>query len=56
MDIGVANIVTTIGSSTTSYLVTYAPIFVLIIGLVLAIAVIGAILDRLYPGQDDDKV
>jgi cytochrome c biogenesis protein CcdA len=48
-DIGISNIVTTIASSTTSYLLTYKVLFVFIIGLVLAIAVIGALIDRAFP-------
>lgn len=59
MDIGAAQIVTTIASSTTSYFDVYSPIFLVVGGLVLAIAVIGALLDRFFPEArqpDDDKV
>lgn len=49
MDIGITNIVTVIADSAGEYLVTYAPLFVLIAGLVLALGIIGAILDRLFP-------
>jgi hypothetical protein len=38
-----------IASSTTNYLITFSPIFILIAGLVLALVVITAILDMLRP-------
>jgi len=53
MDIGAAQIVTTIATSTTEYFDVYSPIFLLIGGVVLAIAVIGALLDRFFPGHND---
>lgn len=55
MDIGISNIVTVIIDSAGDYLVTYSPLFIAIAGLVLAIAVIGAIIDRLYPDQTTNK-
>jgi len=45
MDIGGSQIVTTIASSTTNYFEVYSPIFLLIGGLVLALAVIGVLID-----------
>lgn len=45
MDIGGTQIVTTIASSTTNYFEVYSPIFLLIGGLVLAIGIIGALID-----------
>jgi len=45
MDIGGSQIVTTIASSTTNYFEVYAPIFLLVGGIVLAIGVIGALID-----------
>lgn len=45
MDIGGSQIVTTIASSTGNYFEVYSPIFLLIGGLVLAIGIIGALID-----------
>lgn len=45
MDIGGSQIVTTIASSTTNYFEVYAPIFLLVGGIVLAIGVVGALID-----------
>jgi len=45
MDIGGSQIVTTIASSTTNYFEVYSPIFLLVGGLVLAMVVIGALID-----------
>lgn len=55
MDIGISNIVTVIASSSASYLVTYAPLFVFIAGLVLALTIIGALIDRSVPETTSQK-
>ena len=44
MDIGIQQITTQIASSTTGYLVTFSPIFLLVGGLILAIVVIASLL------------
>lgn len=49
MDIGANEITDTIVNSSSDYLVEYSPIFLMIGGLVLALAVIGALIDRFYP-------
>jgi hypothetical protein len=54
MDIGASAITTTIVGSTTGYLAEYSPIFLLVAGIVLAIGVIGAILDRFLGSKDND--
>lgn len=48
-DIGITNIVEVIISSAGGYLVQYSPLFIFMAGLVLAISIIGAIIDRLFP-------
>lgn len=53
MDIGADEITSVIVASTTDYMVEYSPIFLLMGSLVLALVVIGAILDRFFPRQDD---
>ena len=52
MDIGGTQIVTTIASSTTTYFEVYAPVFLLIGGLVLAIGVIGVLIDTVTNKKD----
>jgi len=55
MDIGANQIVDVIVSSTTAYVAEYSPIFLLIGGIVLALAVIGALLDKFFPGQEKEE-
>lgn len=50
MDIGASEITDVIVASTTSYLVEYSSIFLMVGGLVLALAVIGGLVD-LFTGQ-----
>lgn len=45
MDIGGTQIVATIASSTGNYFEVYSPIFLLIGGLVLALGIVGALID-----------
>lgn len=45
MDIGGSQIVTTIASSTTGYFQVYSPIFLLVSSLVLAVGIIGSLID-----------
>jgi len=45
MDIGGTQIVATIASSTSDYFVIYSPIFLLIGGIVLAIGIIGVLVE-----------
>jgi predicted membrane channel-forming protein YqfA (hemolysin III family) len=45
MDIGGSQIVTTIASSTTNYFEVYAPVFLLVGGIVLAVGVVGLLID-----------
>ncbi len=45
MDIGGSQIVTTIASSTSTYFEVYSPIFLLVGGIVLAISIIGALIN-----------
>lgn len=47
MDIGGTQIVSTIASSTSNYFEVYSPIFLLIGGLVLAMVVIGSLIDMI---------
>lgn len=56
MDIGASQIVATVASSSTSYLDVYSPIFLLIAGLVLALGILGALLDRFFPQKEDRVV
>lgn len=55
MDIGANEITGVIVGSTTDYLGEYSPVFLLIAGIVLALAVIGALLDRFFPGQNEEE-
>jgi len=48
MDIGASQITSVIVASTTDYLGEYSPIFLLIAGLVLAIGVMGALIDKFF--------
>lgn len=52
MDVGAAGIVSTVASSSTSYLAVYSPIFLLIGGLMLALGVV-AILIGIFGGNAD---
>jgi len=52
MDIGISQITNVITASTTSYMVEYKSIFLLMGGLVLALGVIGALIDR-FTGHPD---
>lgn len=54
MDIGISNIVPIIAQSTTDYLAEYAPLFLLIAGLVLAIGIIFKIVGFI-PGGDTES-
>lgn len=53
MDIGADQITSVIVASTTDYISAYSSIFLLIGGLVLALAVIGALLDKFFPRQEE---
>lgn len=55
MDIGANQITTIIVASTTDYIATYSSVFLLGGGLVLALGVMGALLDRFF-GSDTDMV
>ena len=52
MDIGGSQIALWIASSTTAAFEAYAPIFLLVGGLVLALAVIGGLIDRFFPSDE----
>jgi len=54
-DIGIANIVTTITASAGSYLVQYAPLFILVAGLVLAFGIIGGLIDATLNRQHETE-
>jgi len=54
MDIGASQITSVIVASTTDYIAAYSPVFLLIAGLVLALAVIGALIDRFFPDNRQD--
>lgn len=54
MDIGTEQIVATIASSTTGYLVTFSPLFLFIGGLVLAVVVIYMLLSIFKKDKDQD--
>jgi len=53
MDIGANQITSVIVASTTDYIQAYSSIFLLIGGLVLALGVIGALLDKFFPRQEE---
>jgi len=55
MDIGANAITTVIVGSTTSYIAEYSPIFLLIGGIVLALGVMGALIDRFF-GTNTNKL
>jgi uncharacterized membrane protein YccC len=55
MDIGASQITSVIVASTTDYISTYSSIFLLIGGIVLALAVVGALLDKFFPVQNEDQ-
>jgi predicted membrane channel-forming protein YqfA (hemolysin III family) len=55
MDIGASQITTVIVASTTDYIQTYSSVFLLVGGIVLALAVIGAMLDKFFPGQEEPQ-
>jgi len=55
MDIGADQITSVIVASTTDYISAYSSIFLLIGGIVLALGVIGALLDKFFPRQDDTQ-
>jgi hypothetical protein len=52
MDIGGANILSTVASSTTNYFDVYSPIFLGIGGLVLAMVVINALIDMVIEKKE----
>lgn len=57
MDIGADQITSVIVASTTSYIGAYSSIFLLIGGIVLALGVIGALLDKFFPSHlETDRV
>jgi hypothetical protein len=53
MDIGINLIVEEVISSTGGYLVVYLPLFLFVMGLVLALAIIGRLITFFYPDKDD---
>jgi hypothetical protein len=53
MDIGADEITSIIVASTTDYIAEYSSIFLLVGGLVLALGVIGALLDKFFPRQEE---
>lgn len=53
MDIGINEILDEIVSGATDALATYAPVFLLIAGIVLAFGVIDRLLDFFFPGRGD---
>lgn len=53
MDIGIAQITTEIASSTTGYLATYSSLFLLMGALVLALGIIGALIDKFFPDRQN---
>lgn len=50
LDLGMDQVVLTIASSTSGYLVTFAPLFLFIGGLVLAIVVLFKLVSFINPG------
>lgn len=55
MDIGINQIVTEIASSTSSYLVTFSPLFLLVGGIILAFGIISALIG-FVPKKNSDVV
>lgn len=55
IDIGIADIVALVIESTTDYLVVFMPLFVLMIGIVLAYVVIMLILRAIYGGGEEEN-
>ena len=55
MDIGANQITTVIVASTTDYISSYSSIFLLIGGIVLALGVIGALLDKFFGRHDTNE-
>jgi hypothetical protein len=53
MDIGGSEIAAWIASSTSAAFFEYSPVFLLVGGIVLALGIIGALIDRLFPVPDD---
>lgn len=61
MDIGASQIVTQIASGTTQYLSVYAPVFLLMGGIILAIGIIGVLISfltgkKIDTFRDDDII
>lgn len=54
MDIGISNIVPIIAQSTTDYLAEYAPLFLLIAGLLLAVGIIFKLMGFIPGAGRDD--
>jgi hypothetical protein len=54
-DIGISNIVTVIVDSAAGYLVQYAPLFILVAGLVLAFGIIGGLIDATLNKENEYK-
>lgn len=54
MDIGASQIVGEIASGTTSYLVTYSPVFIFAAGLVLALGIIGWLISTISGRRDQN--
>lgn len=55
MDFGLSNVPTMLATSTTGYLVEFAPIFLLIGGLVLAVGVITALISAFFVKKVDNE-
>lgn len=55
MDIGADQITSVIVASTTDYISEYSSIFLLVGGIVLALGVIGALIDKFFPRQDETQ-
>jgi predicted membrane channel-forming protein YqfA (hemolysin III family) len=53
MDIGASQITNIIVASTTSYMVTYSSLFILMGSIVLALGIIGALLDKFFPDRQN---
>lgn len=55
-DIGIQNIVDLIIASSSDYLVEYSPVFIFVIAFVFAMAVIGALIDKIFPEKEENNV